>query len=135
MIFRSFQSAVFKNINERNAQLQKQLDNVIREGCYFGFVCKVITNLPLSANGEISLLNNKVAGRDFYPRFCSFVIIRPGGLDKDLELERRKVRELQESSRERDKEYQKLKVFHNIRSFLLSTLMAIMNLQRINMTR
>lgn len=33
------------------------------------------------------------------------------GLEKDLELERRKVRELQESSRERDKEYQKLKVF------------------------
>ncbi|KLO15899.1 hypothetical protein SCHPADRAFT_926916 [Schizopora paradoxa] len=28
----SFQSAVHKNINERNAQLQKQLDNVIREG-------------------------------------------------------------------------------------------------------
>lgn len=31
-------------------------------------------------------------------------------LERDLELERRKVRDLQEGSRERDKEYQKLKV-------------------------
>ena len=31
-------------------------------------------------------------------------------LERDLELERRKVRDLQEASRERDKEYQKLKV-------------------------
>ena len=31
-------------------------------------------------------------------------------LERDLELERRKVRELQETARERDKEYQKLKV-------------------------
>jgi E3 ubiquitin-protein ligase CCNP1IP1 len=30
-------------------------------------------------------------------------------LERDLELERRKVRDLQETSRERDKEYQKLK--------------------------
>ena len=28
----SFQQAVLKNVNERNAQLQKQLDNVVREG-------------------------------------------------------------------------------------------------------
>lgn len=33
-LFRSFQQAVLKNMNERNAQLQKQLDNVIREGEY-----------------------------------------------------------------------------------------------------
>ncbi|KLO15898.1 hypothetical protein SCHPADRAFT_938360 [Schizopora paradoxa] len=51
-----------------------------------------MSNCSPLANGEISLLNNKVAG-----------------LEKELELERRKVRELQESSRERDKEYQKLK--------------------------
>lgn len=31
-------------------------------------------------------------------------------LERDLELERRKVRELQEGSRERDREYAKLKV-------------------------
>ena len=32
------------------------------------------------------------------------------GLKRDLELERRKTRELQDVARERDKEYQKLKV-------------------------
>lgn len=31
-------------------------------------------------------------------------------LERDLELERRKVRDLQDGSRERDKEYAKLKV-------------------------
>lgn len=31
-------------------------------------------------------------------------------LERDLELERRKVRELQDGSRERDREYAKLKV-------------------------
>jgi len=31
-------------------------------------------------------------------------------LERDLELERRKTREIQEAARERDKEYQKLKV-------------------------
>jgi hypothetical protein len=31
-IIRSFQQAVLKNMNERNAQLQKQLDNIVREG-------------------------------------------------------------------------------------------------------
>ncbi|KAH9918120.1 uncharacterized protein B0H18DRAFT_883045 [Fomitopsis serialis] len=34
----SFQHAVYRNVNEKNAQLQKQLDNVVREGsssiCY-----------------------------------------------------------------------------------------------------
>ncbi|KAH9940567.1 hypothetical protein B0H21DRAFT_754610 [Amylocystis lapponica] len=71
----SFQQAVTRNVNEKNAQLQKQLDNVIRE-----------------ANGEISLLNNKVAE-----------------IERDLELERRKAAGLQDSMKERDKEYQKLK--------------------------
>ncbi|KAL5508017.1 hypothetical protein ACEPAH_5635 [Sanghuangporus vaninii] len=71
----SFQQAVLKNMNERNAQLQKQLDNVIRE-----------------ANGELSLLNNKLQS-----------------LERELEIERRKMREMQDAARERDKEYQKLK--------------------------
>lgn len=71
----SFQQAVIRNLNDKQAQLQKQLDNVIRE-----------------ANGEINLLSNKVAE-----------------LERDMELERRKVHELQDSSREREKEYQKLK--------------------------
>ncbi|KAJ7937309.1 hypothetical protein B0H13DRAFT_1588984 [Mycena leptocephala] len=72
----SFQQAVVRNVNDKNAQLQKQLENVVRE-----------------ANGEISLLSNKRAE-----------------LERDLELERRKVRDLQEAAREHDREYQKLKV-------------------------
>lgn len=75
----SFQHAVYRNVNEKNAQLQKQLDNVIRE-----------------ANGEISLLNNKIAD-----------------IERDLELERRKMAGLQDSIKERDKEYQKLKTHYD----------------------
>ncbi|KAJ7117317.1 hypothetical protein C8R43DRAFT_102973 [Mycena crocata] len=71
----SFQQAVVRNVNDKNAQLQKQIENVVRE-----------------ANGEINLLSNKNAE-----------------LERDLELERRKVRDLQDATRERDKEYQKLK--------------------------
>ncbi|KAF9495758.1 hypothetical protein BDN71DRAFT_1390782 [Pleurotus eryngii] len=75
MYFSAFQQAVVRNMNDKNAQLQKQLENVVRE-----------------ANSEVNLLTNKVAE-----------------LERDLELERRKVREVHEASRERDKEYQKLK--------------------------
>ncbi|KAF7353034.1 E3 ubiquitin-protein ligase CCNB1IP1 [Mycena venus] len=75
----SFQQAVVRNVNDKNAQLQKQLENVVRE-----------------ANGEINLLSNKNAE-----------------LERDLELERRKVRDLQDAAREQDKEYQKLKAQHD----------------------
>ncbi|KAH7887981.1 hypothetical protein F5I97DRAFT_2057980 [Phlebopus sp. FC_14] len=75
----SFQQAVTRNLSDKNAQLQKQLDNVIRE-----------------ANGELNLLGNKVSD-----------------LERDLELERRRVHELQDASREREKEYQKLKAQHD----------------------
>ncbi|KAF8076102.1 hypothetical protein FPV67DRAFT_1444846 [Lyophyllum atratum] len=78
-IFSAFQQAVVRNLNDKNQQSQKQLDNVVRE-----------------ANGEISLLNNKIAE-----------------LERDLELERRKVRELQDASKDREKEYQKLKLLHD----------------------
>ncbi|KII95823.1 hypothetical protein PLICRDRAFT_129839 [Plicaturopsis crispa FD-325 SS-3] len=71
----SFQQAVVRNLNDKSAQAQKQLDNVVRE-----------------ANGEIGLLGNKVSE-----------------LERDLEVERRKVRDLQDASRERDKEYTRLK--------------------------
>ncbi|KAJ7047648.1 hypothetical protein C8F04DRAFT_1247276 [Mycena alexandri] len=71
--------AVVRNVNDKNAQLQKQLENVIRE-----------------ANGEINLLSNKNTE-----------------LERDLELERRKVRDLQDAARERVKEYQKLKTQHD----------------------
>lgn len=30
----SFQQAVYRNLNEKNAQLQKQLENVVREGSH-----------------------------------------------------------------------------------------------------
>lgn len=75
----SFQQAVTRNLNDRNAQLQKQLENVVRE-----------------ANGEITLLGNKIAE-----------------LERDLEFERRRVHELQDASREREKEYQRLKDQHD----------------------
>ncbi|KAK2466458.1 hypothetical protein APHAL10511_002100 [Amanita phalloides] len=74
-----FQQAVLRNVSDKNAQLQKQVDNVIRE-----------------ANSEIGLLNGKIAE-----------------LERDLEIERRKNRELQDAARERDKEYQKLKAAHD----------------------
>jgi hypothetical protein len=45
------------------------------------------------ANAELSLMNSKLQG-----------------LEKELEQERRKLRDMQESARERDKEYHKLKV-------------------------
>ncbi|KAK0206788.1 hypothetical protein DFS33DRAFT_619527 [Desarmillaria ectypa] len=75
----SFQQAVVRNLTDKNTQIQKQLDSVVRE-----------------ANSELSLLRNKIAE-----------------LERDVELERRKVRELQEASRDRDREYQKLKAQHD----------------------
>ncbi|KAG0705412.1 hypothetical protein DFH29DRAFT_1067404 [Suillus ampliporus] len=86
----SFQQAVIRNLNDKQAQLQKQLDNVIREGDTLPAFDSL--HSQLLANGEINLLSNKVAE-----------------LERDMELERRKVHELQDSSREREKEYQKLK--------------------------
>ncbi|EJD53762.1 hypothetical protein AURDEDRAFT_53520 [Auricularia subglabra TFB-10046 SS5] len=80
----AFQQAVLKNATEKSNQMQKQLDNVIRE-----------------ANTELSLLNTKVTN-----------------VERELEMERRKVRELQESSREKDKEYAKLKA--SLRSLVIS---------------
>lgn len=63
--------------------------------------CQVsISSRSLAANGELSLLSNKVHG-----------------LEKELELERRKLREMQDSAREKDKEYQKLKVCYYMDSF------------------
>ncbi|KAF8309221.1 hypothetical protein DL93DRAFT_2063177 [Clavulina sp. PMI_390] len=72
----SFQHAVLRNVNERNAQMQQQLENVVRE-----------------ANSELGLLTNKMTA-----------------LERDLELERRKNRDLVESAKEKDAEYHKLKV-------------------------
>ncbi|KAI0366384.1 hypothetical protein BV20DRAFT_652995 [Pilatotrama ljubarskyi] len=71
----SFQQALYRNVTEKNAQLEKRLENVIRE-----------------ANGEISLLTNKLSD-----------------LERDLEAERRKAATLHDSLKESEKEYQKLK--------------------------
>lgn len=71
----AFQQAVLKSVNDKSAQVQKQLDSVIRE-----------------ANSELAVLNDKIRG-----------------LERDLELERRKNREQHEQLRERDKEYARLK--------------------------
>lgn len=104
----SFQQAVIRNLNDKQAQLQKQLDNVIREGDAPPALDYLHSQLP--ANGEINLLSNKVAGIVNCPthRIAKASIVSE--LERDMELERRKVHELQDSSREREKEYQKLKV-------------------------
>ncbi|EJF63017.1 hypothetical protein BD309DRAFT_866934 [Dichomitus squalens] len=72
----SFQQALYKNVTEKNAQLEKRLENVIRE-----------------ANGEISLLTNKMSD-----------------MGREVETERRKSAGLQDSLKENEKEYHKLKV-------------------------
>jgi E3 ubiquitin-protein ligase CCNP1IP1 len=56
----SFQQAVIRNLNDKQAQLQKQLDNVIREGD--APLVSDYLHSQLLANGEINLLSNKVAG-------------------------------------------------------------------------
>lgn len=56
----SFQQAVIRNLNDKQAQLQKQLDNVIREGD--APLALDYLHSHLLANGEINLLSNKVAG-------------------------------------------------------------------------
>jgi hypothetical protein len=58
--FSSFQHAVIRNLNDKQAQLQKQLDNVVREGDAHHEFDSV--HSQLLANGEINLLGNKVAG-------------------------------------------------------------------------
>ncbi|KAI0786410.1 hypothetical protein C8Q75DRAFT_271882 [Abortiporus biennis] len=75
----SFQQTVLRNINEKCAYLQKELDSAVRE-----------------ARGQINILNGKIAE-----------------LERDIELERRKSGTHQESLKERDKEYQRLKVSDN----------------------
>ncbi|KAI0643759.1 hypothetical protein C8Q79DRAFT_914723 [Trametes meyenii] len=78
----SFQQALYRSVTEKNAQLEKRLENVVRE-----------------ANGEISLLTNKMTE-----------------LERDLEAERRKTATMQDSLKESEKEYHKLKVRRPFRS-------------------
>ncbi|KAI6034071.1 hypothetical protein PISMIDRAFT_87121 [Pisolithus microcarpus 441] len=58
----SFQQAVSRNLNDRNAQLQKQLENVIREGENVPTSEHTFTPLWRVANGEIRLLGDKITG-------------------------------------------------------------------------
>ncbi|KDR83421.1 hypothetical protein GALMADRAFT_54739 [Galerina marginata CBS 339.88] len=60
----TFQQAVVRNLNDKNAQLQKQLDNVVREGLFLSFVRITYHNgFTSPANGELSLLNSKKEGK------------------------------------------------------------------------
>ncbi|KIJ56660.1 hypothetical protein M422DRAFT_57338 [Sphaerobolus stellatus SS14] len=70
----SYQQAFLKSLSDKNTQISKQLDNVVREG--------------------FAMLTQSYEG-----------------LERELELERRKTRDAQAALREKDKEYQKLKVF------------------------
>lgn len=109
----SYQQSVLKYANEKNAQLQKQLDNVIREGTRAPSAFSVVSShLILKANGELNLLNNKIQGTTYGNRKLDLDASsqRIIALERDAELEKRKNRDLQEASRERDREYQKLKV-------------------------
>lgn len=58
----------------------------------------------------MNLLNSKKEGTDNAKNESKPLEDFSSELERDLELERRKVRELQEGSRERDREYAKLKV-------------------------
>jgi hypothetical protein len=61
----TFQHAVVRSINDKNAQLQKQLENLVREGTHFPAKRKpfFLKTCYLSlADGEIHLLNSKLSG-------------------------------------------------------------------------
>ena len=66
----SYQQSVLKYTNEKNAQLQKQLDNVIREGKRASSAPIVISPHAWHkiANGELNLLNNKIQGISYGDR-------------------------------------------------------------------
>ncbi|KAK7060246.1 hypothetical protein VNI00_001011 [Paramarasmius palmivorus] len=88
----TFQQAVLRNLNDKNTQLQKQLDSIVREGSSSVQASALLLITRPTANSEIALLNNKKLE-----------------LEQDLENEKRKVRDLQEAMKEQEKEYQKLK--------------------------
>lgn len=66
------------------------------------------------ANSELGLLTNKLAGEIQHDGiFRSFIsLYLCAGYERDLELERRKNRDLVEAAKDKDTEYQKLKVRH-----------------------
>jgi hypothetical protein len=56
----AFQNALFKHANEKAAQMQKHLDNVIREGIPHCIYLRSLADQDSAANGQISLLQEKV---------------------------------------------------------------------------
>ena len=57
----------------------------------------------------MNLMSNKIAGMRSMV-LCAITLWPFAALERELELERRKNRDVQTVSREKDKEYQKLKV-------------------------
>lgn len=109
--FSSFQHAVVRNMSDKNAQMQKQLDNVVREGMENMMIIMAmeLINFKSSKWGNQLIKLQDIRLVSLFSCAISRAIIHVPELERDLELERRKNRELQEASRERDKEYQKLK--------------------------
>lgn len=108
-----------RNVNDKNAQLQKQLENVVREGYRLTLrLCFLSNWFPFLQPTErlTSLATRYLVGRfttektSYRPAYLILTFDKYEEFERDLELERRKVRDLQDASRERDKEYQKLKV-------------------------
>ncbi|KAI0265125.1 hypothetical protein BC834DRAFT_825465 [Gloeopeniophorella convolvens] len=56
--------AVVRSINDKNAQLQKQFDNVVREGEVYTLLdtCEAADRFSTAADGEINLLSSKLSG-------------------------------------------------------------------------
>lgn len=110
MSLSSFQQAVLKNINDRAAQLQKHVENVIREGTAHS------SRHPFRSHGTLrcqQTVNYPCSVARSLVR-CLILPTTPltiAGLEHDLEIERRKAKDLQDQLREKDKEYTKLKVY------------------------
>ncbi|GJJ07450.1 hypothetical protein Clacol_001652 [Clathrus columnatus] len=90
----SYQQAVLKTLSDKNLQITKQLENLVREA--YAIDCKFTTWLFLGSKRGI--------GPSEEQNYSSVL-----GLERELEDEKRKNKENQALSREKDKEYQKLK--------------------------
>ena len=110
-----------RNLNEKNTQLQRQIESVVREGEAHRErgVNRDLISGQRTAKLRCSTAKFPASAFSFpHPTNLFIFILSISELERDLELERRKIHELQDEARERDKEYQKLKV--SISSFLSS---------------
>ena len=108
-----------RNLNDKNAQLQKQLDNVIREGPSLLLregLSRIMGFCQQTENSACSTARKKVEVSMYAVSLSKAHTMNlfSAELERDLEIERRRVRELQEASRDRDKEYAKLKASHSL---------------------